>query len=632
MPETYAGKTVGQRMALCRDLIEIHEDAQALTGVNAMAGKLILNTRAAAVRRLLGIHGDMPADPFDDLMNPRAARARLQSMVDELNSLEPARRLAQAERVRDIGRMLAALGGVQQRLGIRMLAPRLPEEADIQAQKAVMALQPPSDQASYSYQVYDAMREANMVRGGMTPELRAKAAEAHAALDQHRAKTVDAVSPELAATRDTISAHKKVVWDSLRAAQKEGNAETAQAAQEAYNKLFDQQIAVSEQLREAYNAETRRIQAELAAVGSEHMQRVMDASTVTPQQATAWADAQEITKTAAARLSKIKYPVAKVRQDMAEFYRLTGGRLNSVKIDSKGDRRANAVGVGEHGKEGVVFLDGDFDKRVLFHELSHHLESDPAIFKASANYIRANATSQEVQSLRSLTGSKAYDTREVALPGGFYSAYIGKVYRHSATEVMSMGIEAFAEPWKLGWVAGKDPKTIEFVSGALMAPQTDDERMHAKLRDMMTSINGDAKQLSENAVEEKWAELAAQVQTWPVTQEQAIAWFNENTYYGSTYRREIEKKKITPICMVIDGGDLGPRGIIVSEMVKNGRDNKRLKGFKLYYLSDRLGVALSREVGSKNLNAALSLVAIFTRDGYMPYFFNIDNIESIAEK
>ena len=77
MPRVYAGKTVGQRIRLCDDLMGVRADARALTGVNAVAGKVILNQRAAAVRRLLGAAGDTLAEPFDDLLNPASADDRL---------------------------------------------------------------------------------------------------------------------------------------------------------------------------------------------------------------------------------------------------------------------------------------------------------------------------------------------------------------------------------------------------------------------------------------------------------------------------------------------------------------------------------------------------------------------------
>lgn len=627
MPKTYAGKTVSQRMELCNDLMNVRSAAASLTGAKALAGRVILNQRAAAVRRLLGAAGDVPADPFDDLMSPSSARARLQSMVDELESLPPDRRLAQSERVRDIGAMLRSLADAQRNLGIQTAVSRLPEDADLQAQRVAIAMEPAEQK--YSYQRYDAMRVANMQRGAMGDDERKKAADAHQALEQHRATPADVMFPDLVAVRDRINAARSEAWDKARALLKAGDQAGYEAAQAEYDKLYDDVVQARQEIVDAYNAETQYIQGRLAEVGQKQTQRLLDASAVSAEQASSWAEAQEINKTAAARLSKIKYPVVKVRQDMAEFYRLTGGRLNSVKIDSKGDRRANAVGIGHHGMVGTIYLDGDFDKRVLFHEMAHHLESDPAMFKASANYIRAMASSQEPQTLRELTGSKFYSSQEVALAGGFYSPYIGKVYDDQATEVMSMGIEAFAEPWKLGWIAGKDPATIEFVSGALMAPQGEDERMHAKLRDLLASINGEAKQNQANAIEAKWAELAATVSTKPVTTEQAIAWFEENTYYGSVYRREIEKKKITPVCTTIDGGELGDRAMIVSEMVKDDRTGKRLKGHKIYF---RNGNSLTtRSVPSKNIDAALAIIAIFNKTGHMSWFVNIDTADGIAK-
>lgn len=627
MPKTYAGKNVRQRVDLCGDLLAIRADAQSLQGINALAGKVILNQRAAAVRRLLGASGDVAHDPFDDLMSPSSAGERLKSMVEALDSMEPSKRLASAERIKGIGDMLRALATAQKNLGITGQAPVLHTELDMAAQQAVIKLTP--DQPERNYQAYDAMREANMRRGALSDDDKFTAADAHRALEEHRGIRPEAMFPELVAERQKIADEANAVWDEITKAASEFDPIAQAEAEQRYNQLVDKRIEAHKRISAAYQAETDHIQGRLASVGKKQIQRLLDASGVTEDEAKAWADSQEITKTASARLTKTKYPAATVRRDMAEFYRLTGGRMNAIKIDSKGDRRANAVGVGDHAVVGTIYLDGDFDKRVLFHEMAHHLESDPAMFKASANYIRAMATSQEPVQLRTLHPGAGYGSSEVALQGGFYSAYVGKVYNHGATEVMSMGVEAFAEPWKLGWVIGKDPATIEFVTGALLAEQSDEERMHAKLRAFIANINGEAKENQSNELEQAWARLASTVKLNKVSGEQAIAWFNKNTYYGSVYQRDIEKGKMTPVGTTGDGGELGDQIIICSEMVKNERTRKRLKGYRIYY---RAGVGLStREVGVKNLDAALAIIAIFNKEGMMHFFSSIDTVERVAK-
>jgi hypothetical protein len=191
----------------------------------------------------------------------------------------------------------------------------------------------------------------------------------------------------------------------------------------------------------------------------------MESSPVTEAEAQAWASKQTITKNAANRLKTSGYPVESARKDMADFYRLTRGRLASVTFDSDGGSRANANGIHGHDTS-VVNISSNFNKRVLWHEMAHHLEADPDVLVAANGFLKKRGG--EVKSMRFLTGNSAYRGDEKAYSDGFFDAYVGKVYT-DATEVVSMGVESFHSPEVLGARIAEDPEHFALITGILSA-------------------------------------------------------------------------------------------------------------------------------------------------------------------
>lgn len=191
-------------------------------------------------------------------------------------------------------------------------------------------------------------------------------------------------------------------------------------------------------------------------------------SPVSEQQAADWADKQDISKAAATRMKKGGYPVDQVRADMAEFYRLSAGRLGAVQISTNGSRRANATGIHGHGSA-VINIDGDFDKRTLWHELGHHLESDPSILWAAKAFLDKRSDGSGLHTLRSLTGNTGYRPSEKAYRDHFFSHYVGKFYP-DATEVMSMAMESLSDPLLLGQRMAQDPEIFKLLEGVMKTP------------------------------------------------------------------------------------------------------------------------------------------------------------------
>jgi hypothetical protein len=223
--------------------------------------------------------------------------------------------------------------------------------------------------------------------------------------------------------------------------------------------------------REKYNAKQAKIatiREQLKEPGQLIINTLLSASPVTQEQADQWASAQVIDKTSIAKLSKRGYKHADIRRDMAEFYRISGGKLRNIAITSNGSRRANASGIGE-AEDTAIHPGQRFDKEVLWHELAHHLEADPAAKQAANDFLVKRRESESVYSLRSLTGNKGYSAREVAYKDSFISPYIGKVYQNQVTEVYSMGVQYLSNPELAASFIAKDPEMASLIAGYLQA-------------------------------------------------------------------------------------------------------------------------------------------------------------------
>lgn len=157
-----------------------------------------------------------------------------------------------------------------------------------------------------------------------------------------------------------------------------------------------------------------------------------------------------------------------MRRDIAEFYRISGGKLRNIAIVSDGSRRANAGGIGQ--PEGMeVRATGNFNKETLWHELAHHLEADPAAKQAANDFLIKRRESETVYSLRSLTGNKGYGSDEIAYKDAFINPYIGKVYQDQVTEVWSMGVQYLSNPELAASFIAKDPEMASLIAGYLQA-------------------------------------------------------------------------------------------------------------------------------------------------------------------
>lgn len=278
----------------------------------------------------------------------------------------------------------------------------------------------------------------------------------------------------------------------------------------AYRKGTEELDARRDAGRQEINDAQRVANDAAAAVCDEFKAKLAEQSAVTPEQASAWAEAQQVEASAKSALKRIGYDLPKLRADMAEFYRLSGGRLAKVRIKaSRG--RASASDI--HGYKNRTINMGDgFSKRTLWHELGHHLEADPEVYAASAGFLAARRESTELHTMRKLTGNPRYGAKEVAYKDSWYSPYVGKVYPYRVTEVMSMGMEALATGAILAQVMDKDPEHIRLMAGFIKATPHPLFASVKKVFEQAADAEGEAAKAVEETSETALKQLAEGVE------------------------------------------------------------------------------------------------------------------------
>ncbi len=241
--------------------------------------------------------------------------------------------------------------------------------------------------------------------------------------------------------------------------------------------MNDNMRARGEALKDV-DAEKIRLIDESAQIEKEFFASVINAvlekSEVSPEEAAAWAEKQEFSDAARRRLEKIGYPVERVRQDMAEFYRAVNGRLGKVDLGAtRGNRASARIGAGE------VKMTGRFTKTTLWHEMGHLLERHQRLYRLSNHFLDTRTGRQQgtrPKSLRVLTGIKSYKADEKAYPDDFIDPYVGKCYQNGTTEVFSMGFQHFASPAEAAALFSRDPEMFRLMVGIMCTPMGEIER------------------------------------------------------------------------------------------------------------------------------------------------------------
>jgi hypothetical protein len=204
----------------------------------------------------------------------------------------------------------------------------------------------------------------------------------------------------------------------------------------------------------------------MTITGTATFEAILSKSTVTSEKSKEWAKNNvTIGKNARSRLKRNQYD-GDIDADIEEFYQLTGGKLNKVEIITDGAKRAHTKRVLENNNA-QIFIDGNFNKSTLFHELGHNLEFDPKASMLAQEFLKRRRESDKLYKLRQLTGSKFYGAGEMAFKDSWISPYVGKFYKDGATEVFAMGLQEFSSPQKLQAFMQKDPEHFDLIVGYL---------------------------------------------------------------------------------------------------------------------------------------------------------------------
>lgn len=311
--------------------------------------------------------------------------------------------------------------------------------------------------------------------------------------------------------------------------------------------------------------------------------RLIGASSVSQEDARVWAESQEITKTAVNRLRADKYPVEKLRADMAEFYRMTNGRIGRVTIASTGKSRASADEI--HGESvAVIDIGSDFGKRVLWHELAHHLESDQVLMSAAKGFIEGRSTG--VARLSVLAPKVNYGPKEKAHADGFFDPYVGKIY-DDATEVFSMGMESLSSPELLVRRIADDPEHFSLIAGMLSTPVSDGLVRYRRVREELASLASDVASQEKSAIDAAKDFLAGRA-IMTHDEDAAARMFKSADYFSllAIGRPKNENEMAAAYVGSISGMPLFKATALMSRNAA-GRINRKTKGFVIFSGVDR---------------------------------------------
>lgn len=186
---------------------------------------------------------------------------------------------------------------------------------------------------------------------------------------------------------------------------------------------------------------------------------VIQQSSVSEEQADAWVSGVQLDDQLAEKFSgphEWRAPID-VKSELKTIYRLTGGKLGSLKRIVHEDRvRAYAH------QNGDIVLDGSNDDvHVLWHEVGHHLEfSNPGLLEKARSFLKSKSLSSSVTygnlgtrskpeyfvrtSLSRKYASKIYMKNKVN-PSGRVSSEKPSLMKCSSTEVFSMALQLFRD-------------------------------------------------------------------------------------------------------------------------------------------------------------------------------------------
>lgn len=578
-----------ERVELCRELLHLQgklkgEPADRRSKAEVLAGRSIRSIRSVLLGRSVSM--------ADDMLAPGVATKALLAHLQAAKDAPVHERTALALYAKAIQASLGTLSNKARSAGVESRRATVAMSGDAELARLIGEFMGPPD----------AVIDACIGRGALGEGLRDELSGLAGNMERVKAEQAQVLAEYDPKVEVVYGEYKRMV----EAARRMPLSPERGAAFDRAQEFFDANVEVlQKERRERFQAAHEAGKVRAAEVGRKIVGQVLTASKVTEEEAVQWAKAQVITPTAKARLRKIGYPADKVVADMAEFYRVIGGRLKRVRIDSRGDRRANATDIEAHGKVGTINLDTNFSRRTLWHELGHHMEADPVAKAAAGRFIRRRSVDGKTYSLRSMTGIKGYHSREVAVNGNFFDAYVGKVYSDGITEVFSMGIETLSDPALLADRALKDPQTMEFVMGFLMGEKNPLEGAHTELRDMIAAM--------EEEHEENQADQAAQAIKTAADKIALEAGDSEDWIGGWEFLRQ-KLQAFTQVGRLV--APSGGSAYLLSGKVKNAR-GRMVKGFMLVINATSFNFEY---VPDADINVAKAMYFAWDKVGYMPSY------------
>lgn len=176
----------------------------------------------------------------------------------------------------------------------------------------------------------------------------------------------------------------------------------------------------------------------------------------------------QFTPAAVAKLAEQNLAPEQVRAWVNEYHQMTGLPIPPNLTFTYKDGRPRY----EHSAT-EVNLGDYFDKRLCMHELTHRVEYvRPELSAINKGWVRARCEAagfepnQPFKLLERHEGSR-YEKGELALDDHFVNDYVGKLYPDAATEVLTVGIEHFANGERLAQLYRQDPEHLFLVLGAL---------------------------------------------------------------------------------------------------------------------------------------------------------------------
>lgn len=602
MAEIYTGGGVPlrTRMDLCSELFVLRKTIVSASDANKIKVGVLAGRRVQAIRgKLLG-HASLTL--ADEMLVPGFAESHILSALEAVRDKPRHEQIATASYAKGILATIRTIQVGEHRLGMSDAIPTT-DAGIVDTINSMLPGLPGSE-------MYDPVIDECIGLGSLGDPLRD---------DLSAATNVGAYADESVSSLVKMKAEaydKAVVErDALYRKYREGGIADLDANFAEYRKFIDEVFAPIESARnEVLEAERKQANNAFARVGSKIIAAVMDESPIAHDDAVKWADAQEVTKQAVARLKKIRYPLDKLRADMAEFYRFTGGRVSLVRIHSKGDKRANATEIESHGTVGTINLSGNFNKRVLWHELAHHMEADPVAKMAAGRFIRRRSVDGKKYSLRSLSGNNGYRKDEAAFKGNFFHPYVGKVYADGLTEVFSMGVESFSDPETLARRAAEDPQTLEFIAGYVKKPMQPLAQAHMALRNIVTAMQEDVTEAAEAQTDGTIKGLAITVELIP---DADTAWQGNDEWRLSRYKQL---------------GQFDASGYyLLSGKVRNGLTKRVCNGL-LLAKRESSGWLYTSEIPETDQTVVKAMFAIYRKTGSMPSYYSMNNSDYIQRQ